>query len=176
MSLVMAICTVQASGTSIHLTARSGPYVGWNRDKIVEDAVNAGTDYLMMIDTDLVFPEHAILTLISRQKDIIGGLYMMKMLPPAHTIKHGEFDPATNEYTEGPQNWTPPAEPFRCAAVATGFLLIRMEAIADLSRPLFPTVRPVGEDMAFCENAKAHGLEIWCDPTFHIEHLGDYRY
>lgn len=177
MSLILACCCLREKhGYDIHLSSRRGPYVGWNRDQIVEDAVNAGTDWLMMIDTDIVFPPDAIPTLISRDKDIVGGFYMMKTREPMNTIKMGAFDPVAQEYTEAVKDWVPPPEPFRCAAVATGFLLIRMNAIKELPRPLFPTVAPVGEDVAFCQQADQAGLEVWCDPTFPIQHIGDYHY
>jgi len=37
-------------------------------------------------------------------------------------------------------------------------------------------VQPVGEDVAFCQQAAEAGLEIWCDPTITLSHIGDYHY
>ncbi len=176
MSLVGAVCAVREQNFDVHLAIRRGPYVGWNREQLVEDAVEHEVDYLMMIDTDMSFPADGITTLLGRDKDIIGGFYMMKGLPLMNTIKMGEYDPVTKAYTEAVKDWTPPREPFQVAAVATGFLLIRMAAITHLPRPLFPVEYGIGEDIAFCEIAKKGGLEIWCDPTFELRHIGDYDY
>lgn len=175
--LAAAVTTTIKAGVDVHFAARSGPYTHWNRDALVEDAVNAGTGHLMMIDTDIVFPADAILTLLSRGKDVIGGAYLAKKLPPEHTIK---MPPVTIRdgvpYFAEQQDVTLPAEPFQCAAVPTGFMLIDMRAIEKLERPLFPCVSPVGEDVAFCLKCADAGLEIWCDPTLGLGHLGDYEY
>jgi hypothetical protein len=34
----------------------------------------------------------------------------------------------------------------------------------------------MGEDYWFCERAKEKGIEIWCDPTIAVGHLGTYQY
>lgn len=173
-SLVSAVAFLRATGHNVHLSARQGPYTHWNREGLVDDAIDGGSDYLMMIDADLVFPADGIVRMLGREKDVIGGFYMMKMLPPTNTIKMGERD-ENGEY-EAVKDWTPPQDPFQCSAVATGFMLIDMTKLKELERPWFPCVFPVGEDIAFCEHARAAGLEVWCDPTFKIDHLGDYHY
>jgi hypothetical protein len=170
--LAAAVTTTAKAGVDVHFAARSGPYTHWNREALVEDAVNAGTDHLMMIDTDMVFPADAILTLLSRGKDVIGGAYMMKQLPPIHTVKMAA---AGGGFTEE-QDVTLPAGPFQCAAVGTGFMLINMEAISVLERPLFECVSPIGEDVAFCLKAAAADLEVWCDPTLGLKHIGDHEF
>ncbi len=169
---------MRESGHPVNLIARQGPYTHWNRDDIVEDAVGAGTDYLMMIDADMSFPPDAILRLLAHGKDVVGGFYLTKQLPPVNTVK---MPPVTYDgdgvpVFAGEKDWTPPPEPFRCAALGTGFMLVNMRALESVPRPLFPCVRPVGEDVAFCLQAAAEGLEVWCDPTFALKHIGDYLY
>lgn len=171
-ALVSAVQCLRETGYDVHLTARQGPYTHWNREGLVEDARSAGTDYLMMIDADLYFPSDGIVRLLRHEKDVVAGLYMMKTLPPVNPIKLSDG----NGGYLGIKKWKPPPEVFRCAAVPTGFMLIRMAAIRDLPAPLFPCVQPVGEDVAFCQAVEAAGLEVWCDPTFKIDHIGDYHY
>jgi hypothetical protein len=170
--LIGAVSALRESSYDVHLTCRQGPYTHWNREMLVVDALDAGVSHLMMVDTDMVFPADGIVKLLGLEKDVVGGFYMMKTTPPVNTIK---MDDGNGGYM-GEKEWVPPAEPFRCAAVATGFMLIDLDAIKDVPRPLFPCVQPVGEDVAFCKQAVAAGLEIWCDPTIKLGHLGDFTY
>jgi hypothetical protein len=169
---VGAVQMLRESGYDIHLTARQGPYVHWNREELVKDAIDAGCDYQMQIDCDMVFPSDGIVRLLKLERDIAGGFYMMKVLPPVNTIKISDG----NGGYKGDKEWTPPNEPFQCAAVGTGFMLVNLAAIQAVPRPLFPCVQPVGEDVAFCQQAAEAGLEIWCDPTITLSHIGDYHY
>jgi hypothetical protein len=34
----------------------------------------------------------------------------------------------------------------------------------------------IGEDVNFCKRANEMGLEVWCDPTIRIGHIGEYLY
>jgi hypothetical protein len=72
-------------------------------------------------------------------------------------------------------------EPFECRAVGTGFMLIRLDAIKDLPRPWFALGTDeqnevIGEDVHFCDAAREHGIEVWCDPRIPVGHIGDYTY
>jgi hypothetical protein len=63
-------------------------------------------------------------------------------------------------------------------------MAIDIERVQRIPRPLFdapaiipnPEVTPMGEDLYFCRKARAWGLEVWCDPTIEIKHIGDYEY
>jgi hypothetical protein len=176
-SLVAAVADLSRNGHEVALSTRGGPYTHWNREQLGEDAVEAGVGHLMMIDADMMFLPDSIGRMLGRGKPIIGGFYMMKTTPPMNTIKLSDG----NGGYLGTKNWTPPPEPFPVAAVATGFLLISTDVLRTLPKPWFPceyTDGPdsVGEDVAFCRAALAHGYEVWCDPTFRLVHIGDYGY
>ena len=55
-SLVMATNMLRSLGHDMTFTAREGPYTHWNRDHLAQDAIKAGGEYLMFVDTDVVFP------------------------------------------------------------------------------------------------------------------------
>lgn len=171
-SLAMSTNFLRTLGHDLTLHARQGPYTHWNRDQLVADAERAGAEYVMFIDTDVVYPPDGIARLLDAKKDVIGGMYNMKQIPPTSTIKLSDGNGGYREVKDHPL----PDSPFRVAALGTGFLLIKLAAIAELERPLFPCVEPIGEDIAFCKKAEAAGIEIWCDPTIRLEHIGDYAY
>lgn len=74
--------------------------------------------------------------------------------------------------------------PFMCRAVGGGLLLIKMEVFDKIPRPWFffqPEINDdvknvkmgaIGEDVWFCDRAWENGIEVWCDPTIDIKHVG----
>jgi hypothetical protein len=164
---------VKATPYDITLTARKGPYTHWNRDALVQEALESNSSHLMFIDTDVVFPHDGIHKLLGHDKDIVGAMYNVKgSVPPLNTIK---FADSKGRYATVPHEAVP-KELFKCAAIPTGFMLINMQVFDKLKKPYFPCVPPVGEDVAFCKAAIKADIEIWCDPTIPVGHLGDYLY
>jgi len=172
-SLVMAVC---ATYVPIHMMFYQGAYVHDSRNKIVEEAIKEGSTHLMFIDHDQTFPETGISTLLSRNKDIIGGCYNMRGLPLRTTV----MVPINENESRLLSPNEVPKEPFRCSVVPAGFMLIKMEALKKMEPPYFSfdplDNRLVGEDVYFCRKANKLGIEVWCDPTIPIKHIGDYAY
>ena len=172
-SLVMATNMLRSLGHDMTFTCREGPYTHWNREHLVQDAMEAGVDYLMFIDTDVVFPVEAIPKLIAHDKDIVGGMYNLKQDEPVTTIKlwnddRSEFRALKDEPL--------PAGLFRVAALPTGFMLVKASVFERLSFPYFPCDFGQGEDVSFCLKAQEAGIEVWCDPTIQIKHIGNKAY
>ena len=139
-------------------------------------------DFLMFIDSDMIFPHHAIAKLMLSGRDIIGGLYFKKgegSKPVAARMnEEGMFKEIQNV----------PNEVFEVDAIGTGFLLIRKtvfdsfskEKIEEIGEPFnFHTLASGGEeseDWAFCRRAKQLGFKIYCDPTIPLGHIGEQTY
>lgn len=175
-SLVMSLAQL---GLPIHMSVTRGPYVHDNRETIFSDAVKAGSTHLWFVDTDMVFLPDGIQKLLALKKPIVGGNYNTKSTPPVSTVKLADAD---GKYRNVPPEEIP-REPFRCGAVATGFMLIDLEAVTSstMKPPYFDFARAsdgslVGEDVLFCQRAREAGLEVWCDPTIQLGHIGDQRY
>lgn len=170
LSLVAAVKTLDCE---IVLNAQRGPYMHWNRDQCLRNALEEGCSHLMFIDTDMVFPPDGISRLLALDKDVVGGGYNTKEVPSKATVKIADED---GVLLDG--EVALPQEPFRCWAVATGFMLINLGRVveAGLQEPWFVAERPIGEDFYFCRLCADAGLEIWCDPTIPLQHLGDFAY
>lgn len=58
----------------IYVTPRdcAGSNIANNQNKLARQAVEQGYDYLMLAETDVAFPSHALAQLLSHGKDIIG--------------------------------------------------------------------------------------------------------
>lgn len=158
-----------------HFNFLEGTLIHKLRNTALDNARELKADYLMFIDSDLTFPEHSIQVLINDNFDIVGGMYHMKELPLINTIKM--LDENGNKLSGKVKI---PSEPFKCYAIPTGFMLIKLDAIKSLKNPFQFDVNDdgsyVGEDIYFCRKAKEIGLDIWCDPRIEIGHIGNYIY
>jgi GT2 family glycosyltransferase len=160
------------------LVIQHGPYIHINRDRLVEQALKGDYTHLFFVDNDVCFSPEVLDRLISRDKDIIAAPYNHKTLPPMSMIRikdvNGNFVAGKIEDL--------PKEPFKVFALGTGCMLIKMEVFKKLDRPWFyyePLTdkdEGMGEDIYFCDNANKHGIEVWCDPTMQIGHIGEYIY
>jgi hypothetical protein len=163
---------------SVHFAVHKGCYLHANREAIVQEAIAAGSTHLMFLDTDIVFPPDGIQKLLAHGKAIVGGAYNVKALPPVSTIKLAD---ANGDFVNT-SGASLPREPFPCAAVPTGFMCLDLTALLASGLPApyftFGTYKGqlMGEDVHFCQRARAAGLEIWCDPTIALGHVGDYLY
>jgi GT2 family glycosyltransferase len=188
LSLVMSTNLLRTMGHNMTFTVREGPYTHWNREHLAQDAIKEGIDYLMFVDTDVGFPAEGIAKLISHKKDIVGGMYNLKQDEVVTTIKlwkdgmgphdfvyNGDGEHPFKAVTDEPL----PSGLFRVAALPTGFMLIDVKKVfieSGLKFPFFPCDFGLGEDVAFCVNAQKVGLEVWCDPTIEIKHVGTKAY
>lgn len=173
-SLIMATNLLRTTGHDVWPDVHSGPYTHWNREHLMQDAIRENADYLMFVDTDVVFPIDGINRLVAHNKDIVGGMYNLKQKEPVSTIKLWNEDrSAFRAFKDEPL----PKELFEVAALPAGFMLVDVKAVSGaMEFPFFPCEFGRGEDVAFCLNAQEAGLEVWCDPTIPIQHIGDYHY
>ncbi len=172
-SLIMALYETHIP---LNILFYQGAYIHDNRNKLIAAAQKEGSSHLMFIDYDQTFPADGILTLLSRDKDIIGGCYNKRTFPLQTTVMASMNGKEVRllEPSEIPN------VPFRCNVVPTGFMLIKLEAIKKIPEPYFwfdwMNEKIVGEDVYFCRKANENGVEVWCDPTLKIGHVGEYVY
>ncbi len=171
--LVMGTNLLRTLGHDLDITYSPGPYTHWNREHLAQGALKEEADYLMFVDTDVTFPPDGIARLIDADKDIVGGMYNLKQPEPMSTIKMWNQDRSAFQAVNGQAL---PKELFEVAALPTGFMLIRLAGLERMEFPFFPCEFGMGEDVAFCINAQKAGLEVWCDPTIQVKHIGDYAY
>lgn len=167
---------VAHGGYDFHiLVASEGYTIAENRNYIAVQAVNAGSDYLLMVDDDMTFEPDLIDRLVAVGKDIVGVAYhpraetgeIIKYLDETHIVKL--------EHSDDPKY----KEPFACHATGTGIILIRCEIFRKITRPWFAFEYhetgqcKKGEDWYFCEKAKEFGIETWVEPRVKVGHLGD---
>ena len=165
------------------LVATQGYTIAENRNYCVVQAQKNKSDYLLFIDDDMVFPPDTLEKLLAHNLEIVGVNSYSRCLPLSSTVglmnEKGEYK-HPSRYPEFEMQI--PDSLFKAYFVGTGVMLIKMCVFEKIKSPYFEFVVAKngmvlhGEDGSFCEKAKKAGMDIWCDPTIQIGHLGLYNY
>ncbi len=159
----------------IALLNTKGSLVVTNRNTLVEQAAELGCEWLLFLDSDLLFPRDTIARLLAHGKDIVGATYC-KRVPPYEVLGRtlsGERLEAASGLVE-------------VAGLPTGCLLVRRSVFDALRRPYFRTpahedgdvegmpAHIEGEDYYFCRVAREAGFSVWLDVdlTMQTGHIG----
>jgi hypothetical protein len=138
-------------------------------------------DYIMWIDSDIIFRAEQIRELISHDKDIVSGIYLMadgrhlaacRDWDEEYFKKHGSFEFLTLKALEGQ------AALMEVAYTGLGFMLVKKGVFEKLEYPWFsPRNLTIGnasdfcsEDVGFCLKAKDVGFKIYIDPRIKVGH------
>lgn len=180
-SLMSNMINLAQSDRPPGLLVQIGGYVDVNRNQIVKGAQAAKATHLMFVDADMSFPDDGIARLLAHDKDIVGGNYNVRLDPTSGvlsgpTVKMWVDDKPVSLTKDGL-----PDDLFKCYALATGFMLINMKVFESVGLPYFEAFQDNDgqhhtEDIDFCRKVNEAGLEVWCDPTITIGHIGSYAY
>lgn len=158
----------------------SGMPYDHGRNEIVKAALHHGFQHVMMLDSDVIPPNDAILRLLARNEPIISGVYCRRS-PPAGVpvmMKGKEW------VTQYPANAVIDVD-----LVGAGCLLVHRSVFERLppQRPgkpwfdwrvdlkdtgLYPPNECLSEDFSFCRHAKTHGFSIKVDTAVQCRHIG----
>jgi GT2 family glycosyltransferase len=138
-------------------------------------------DYIMWIDSDILFNPEQFQKLLAADKDIVSGLYLMDGGQEYATVqfwdeqffqKNGNFEFMT------PQMINKKTEPFPVVYTGFGFILIKKGIFENMKYPWFrPEYVNIGnckdfttEDVAWCREAFRLGYKIFIEPTVIVGH------
>lgn len=155
-----------------------GSLVYTARNNLAKKAIELGADYVLWLDSDMVFNsdllEQMFKTLKDKDLDILSGLYFRRVKP---------FTPIafkSMEMVDGIAKWTEfeeiPNELFEVGAIGFGCVLMKTEIFVDVFmkfQDFFTPFNGVGEDIAFSWRARQCGYKIWIDPNIFLGHVGN---
>lgn len=159
---------------AVRYAMAGGSLIHQNREAIVTDALAAGSERLLFIDTDVAFLPDAVTRLLAHEYPIVGGAYNLKRLPQESAVKLAGH---AGEFFTG--QMAVPSHPVEVALLPAGFLSLHLPTLVSrLDRPWFrgDADGQAGEDATFCRAAVAAGFTLWCDFTIPLKHLGRYAY
>lgn len=144
-----------------------------SRNKLAAKAMKDEFDYVLWLDSDMVFSPDILEKLIADDKDMVSGLYFRRTTPYTPVIfKDSELKDGRlvwSDYTDYPKG-----ELFKVAGAGFGCVLMKTDMIFDMIGKYGDWFTPLyssGEDLSFCYRARELGYEIWCDSRIKCGHM-----
>lgn len=147
-------------------------------------------DYIMWIDSDIIFKTEDLIELLKMNKDIASGWYVQSnagILSNQSTVVENKnfqelYEKGSNKY-ETIEDMSRRTEPFRVDYCGFGWMLIKKGVYEKIPYPWFvPRViqlqKPDGtiledvcsEDISMCEDFRKYGFDIWVHPKVRVGH------
>lgn len=137
-------------------------------------------DYMMWIDSDIVFESKDFFRLLDMNKNIASGWYaqpggttpVVERMNSEDFTEHGYFRFVSSD------EMSQRTKKFRADYIGFGWVLLKKGVLENLPYPWFaPRIIDTGlyeeicsEDVAFCVDSRQRGYNIWVDPTIRVGH------
>lgn len=146
MCLLAAHSHAMQSGYNVAVFNLEGSAITGQRNDLVDRCLGFGADYLMWIDSDMVFPRDVISRLHRRGKEIVGATYSRRV-PPYDTLGAFELNKDGSAPTEGL---------CKAAFMPGGMMFVKAEVYKKIPYPwYYETYRNAGDTVsAFIEHLK----------------------
>lgn len=148
------------------------------REKLIEEAKKINSDYVLWLDSDMVFPSTTALRLLEHDKDIVGCNYLKRTNPikPVAYKNVGDWDSFLPLKVE--------EELVEIEGVGMGCLLMKTEIFNQIQKPYFEFTYNqlsndwLGEDFNVLKKLRDVGHKVYIDTLLSVEikHLGLYAY
>lgn len=155
------------------------------REKLMKVALDAGMDFVVMYDDDMVLPLGEGLDMVPRmledmeaypEIDVLGALAFMRN-PPHYAVMYTAIEGYdavrhTNYYINQFKKDYPRNKLVECDAVGFGAVCIRLSMVRKMTAPYFMSTTATGEDIMFCVNAKKQAnARIFMDTRIKLGHI-----
>jgi len=157
-----------------------------NKQIAYREFLKGDYDYFFNVDADIMFLDHEnnpIDTLISNEKDIVGGIYTFKRPPCQPSHRPLELQEIYEKDGKFPIDYkfTIPEGLHEVKWLAGGCMLISRKVIIELMKehlvpnlPMIYKKEYLSEDFAFCQRAIENGHKIFADSSINLGHCGNY--
>jgi hypothetical protein len=176
--LAQLIKTTSEAGIDTYLFFDSSTILLNQREKLIENAKDIKCDYVLWLDSDMMFPSTTALRLLAHNKDIVACNYM-KRSKPLKTVAYTDL-----------RNWDSwlPLEPkddlIKVEGVGMGCMLMKTEIFSSLQKPYFEftykgdTQDWYGEDFMLLTKLRLNEFNVYIDTilSMDIKHLGIYAF
>lgn len=174
LSVLHLVQDARVAGHRVSVVNSKSSLVTQSRNLAVKAALDAEAEWLLFLDSDMVFPPDTIARLLSHRREIVGATYPRKGWPLAFIGTRADGAPFS----------LADAGLVEAARLPGGCLLLAASVFGRLRAPYFRCAynesagEVLGEDFWFSEAVRRLGIRLWCDMTLsrQIEHLGLYRF
>jgi len=156
------------------LCCKVGMRSEYSREILLDEFLKGDSEWVWIVDTDMIIPPHTLMRLLSHNKRMISALYFgrgEKAYPIIFEVEPLHQWPKTR-YFFYPQN-----QLIEVGATGHGCLLIHRSVLEALEPPYsqlgpFDGEALVGSDLRLCLKArKEASVKIWCDTGIKCGHL-----
>lgn len=147
-----------------------------SRNKLSAKAIEDECDYILWLDSDMVFNPDLLVRLIEDMKDadVVTALAFARR-PPYTPCIYKKLRPGIDrneveQYLDYPQN-----ELFEIDACGMAVCLMKTSVLASVMEETpfpFAPITGYGEDLSFCIRAKRKGFKFMCDSRIKVQHIG----
>lgn len=151
-----------------------------SRNKLAAMAVEMEADYILWLDSDMVFPPDTLDRMLKTmddhpEVDVLSGLYFRRGHPFTPVLfdklEIGDDGLVFEDKLDVPEELT------EVAGCGFGCVLMRTDLLLDIAAKegggvWFTPISNAGEDCAFCIRARREGYRIFCDPSISLGHMG----
>ena len=146
---------------------------------LAQMAIKNKYDYILWIDSDMVFESTVLYDLLEADKDIVSAVCFMRRAPYEPCIYSKMRMGATLEEDQIEKYYDYPEGVFEVEACGLAMVLMKVVVLEDIlyktGQPFFPIRsdhRTLGEDLSFCYNARKSGHKIWATSKPKVGHIG----
>ena len=178
------MCSYEAKRgvNDIQLLQMPGTLIFTQREKLVDEALEWGADYVLWIDSDMRFPANTIEIMLSRNVSILGVNATTRREPVMPTSMNLRID--RSDPNEVKQVWTKIESRGKkgieqVTAVGFGVTLIKTDVFKKLPKPWHDVIwtdhgNVIGEDVSFCVKCLEQDIPVFVDHelSMHIGHIG----
>jgi hypothetical protein len=177
-SLGNLIKTTTQMGINVHLFFDASTILINQRERLIEQAIEVKSEWVLWLDSDMMFPSTTLLRLLAHNQDMVACNYMKR----SHPFKSVTFMD-TNDW----ESWVPiksEDELLTVEATGMGCLLMRTSVFQNLNKPYFeytfqPTTKDwLGEDFTLFKKLNSLGYQLKIDMNLsnEIYHIGTFAY
>ena len=171
MNSLLKLCQhLQREGIVFQTEIQSGTLIYFARNQLAAKAVCENCTHILFLDSDMVFDESIVESLLFTGKDFVCGAFQARRSPYGSCI-FTSLKPVERVKDYG-------MAPFQVEGCGMACTMISTEIIKEVQSKYGNPFNPdkfegisFGEDTAFCWRARKCGYEIWCDPTVRIGHV-----
>lgn len=154
-----------------------GSLVYISRDTICRNALEYGFDYVLFVDSDMVFYPDDLMRLLSHRVGICAGLYCKRQGSPDNVAYTKVITRRYFPYREPKLIEDKAKTGFgEIAAAGFGFMLIKssvLKTVYKYYKQPFEPFKGIGEDVAFSIRARRIGYKTFIDRDVKLGHIGE---
>ncbi len=148
------------------------------RERLLEQAKKVNSDYILWIDSDMMFPSTTAVRLLEHNKDIVACNYT-KRTKPLKTVAYTDLNDWDSWVPMEPQD-----ELVKVEGVGMGCMLMKLDIFEKIQKPYFEfrykedTQDYFGEDFILLGKFREQGYDVYIDTvlSMDIKHLGIYAF